>query len=182
MQAMGSHLTNKYAEGYPGKRYYGGCGYVDVVENLARERAKALRRDVDGGLDPLSEREEIREAPRFPDLVERYLREHAAHLAPRNAADQASMLHKLIMPHWKHRLVAEIQPADVERVLNLIAEGRSRPAKKKPKGKRREPLKPPKLPATLRTRMTAPPEFPVQGAIPAGRPAASAPGKTAAMA
>ncbi|HML47407.1 MAG TPA: serine hydroxymethyltransferase [Clostridia bacterium] len=42
MQAMGSHLTNKYAEGYPGKRYYGGCECVDVVEDLARERAKAL--------------------------------------------------------------------------------------------------------------------------------------------
>ena len=42
MQAMGSHLTNKYAEGYPGKRYYGGCEHVDVVENLARERAKKL--------------------------------------------------------------------------------------------------------------------------------------------
>ena len=42
LSAMGSHLTNKYAEGYPGKRYYGGCQYVDVVENLARERAKAL--------------------------------------------------------------------------------------------------------------------------------------------
>lgn len=42
MAAMGSHLTNKYAEGYPGKRYYGGCEYVDVVENLARERAKKL--------------------------------------------------------------------------------------------------------------------------------------------
>ena len=40
MAAMGSHLTNKYAEGYPGKRYYGGCQYVDVVENLAIERAK----------------------------------------------------------------------------------------------------------------------------------------------
>ena len=39
MAAMGSPLTNKYAEGYPGKRYYGGCGCVDVVENLARERA-----------------------------------------------------------------------------------------------------------------------------------------------
>ncbi|MBR7175426.1 MAG: serine hydroxymethyltransferase, partial [Clostridia bacterium] len=36
MAAMGSCLTNKYAEGYPGKRYYGGCQYVDVVENLAR--------------------------------------------------------------------------------------------------------------------------------------------------
>lgn len=42
MNAMGSHLTNKYAEGYPGKRYYGGCEYVDVVETLAIERAKAL--------------------------------------------------------------------------------------------------------------------------------------------
>ncbi|MCH8551625.1 MAG: serine hydroxymethyltransferase [Natronospirillum sp.] len=42
MQAQGSQLTNKYAEGYPGKRYYGGCEYVDVVENLAIERAKAL--------------------------------------------------------------------------------------------------------------------------------------------
>ena len=42
MAAMGSHLTNKYAEGYPGKRYYGGCQYVDVVEDLARERAKEL--------------------------------------------------------------------------------------------------------------------------------------------
>ena len=42
MAAMGSPLTNKYAEGYPGKRYYGGCGCVDVVEELARERAKKL--------------------------------------------------------------------------------------------------------------------------------------------
>ena len=42
LAAMGSHLTNKYAEGYPGKRYYGGCQYVDVIENLARERAKEL--------------------------------------------------------------------------------------------------------------------------------------------
>ena len=42
MAAMGSPLTNKYAEGYPGHRYYGGCGCVDVVEDLARERAKEL--------------------------------------------------------------------------------------------------------------------------------------------
>src|SRR6187455_2867389 len=40
--AMGSVLTNKYAEGYPGKRYYGGCEEVDVAENLARDRVKAL--------------------------------------------------------------------------------------------------------------------------------------------
>ncbi len=42
LAAMGSHLTNKYAEGYPGKRYYGGCEYVDIVENIARERACKL--------------------------------------------------------------------------------------------------------------------------------------------
>ena len=42
MEAVGSVLTNKYAEGYPGKRYYGGCEFVDMAENLARERAKAL--------------------------------------------------------------------------------------------------------------------------------------------
>ncbi len=42
MAAMGSVLTNKYAEGYPGHRYYGGCEYVDIVEDLARERAKKL--------------------------------------------------------------------------------------------------------------------------------------------
>jgi len=42
MEAMGSHFTNKYAEGYPGRRYYGGCVNVDVVENLARDRAKQI--------------------------------------------------------------------------------------------------------------------------------------------
>jgi glycine hydroxymethyltransferase len=42
MEAVGSVLTNKYAEGYPGKRYYGGCEFVDVAENLARDRAKEL--------------------------------------------------------------------------------------------------------------------------------------------
>ena len=42
MEAMGSHLTNKYAEGYPGARYYGGCEYVDMVEQLAIDRAKEL--------------------------------------------------------------------------------------------------------------------------------------------
>src|SRR5260221_8823642 len=42
MEAVGSVLTNKYAEGYPGRRYYGGCEWVDVAETLAIERAKAL--------------------------------------------------------------------------------------------------------------------------------------------
>src|SRR5438477_12105584 len=42
LEALGSVFTNKYAEGYPGKRYYGGCQFVDVVEQLAIERAKRL--------------------------------------------------------------------------------------------------------------------------------------------
>src|SRR6202171_335240 len=42
LEAAGSVFTNKYAEGYPGKRYYGGCEFTDVVEELARERAKKL--------------------------------------------------------------------------------------------------------------------------------------------
>src|SRR5271156_3581752 len=42
LEAAGSVFTNKYAEGYPGKRYYGGCEFSDVVENLARDRAKQL--------------------------------------------------------------------------------------------------------------------------------------------
>jgi glycine hydroxymethyltransferase len=42
LEAVGTPLTNKYAEGYPGKRYYGGCEYVDIAENLAIERAKKL--------------------------------------------------------------------------------------------------------------------------------------------
>src|SRR5574338_598297 len=42
LEAAGSVFTNKYAEGYPGRRYYGGCEFADVVENLARDRAKQL--------------------------------------------------------------------------------------------------------------------------------------------
>src|ERR1700738_2164513 len=42
LEAAGTVFTNKYAEGYPGKRYYGGCEFADVVENLARERVKRL--------------------------------------------------------------------------------------------------------------------------------------------
>jgi glycine hydroxymethyltransferase len=54
MEVQGSPLTNKYAEGYPGNRYYGGCDYVDLVENLARERAKQLFGAVYANVQPHS--------------------------------------------------------------------------------------------------------------------------------
>ena len=54
LEATGSVLTNKYAEGYPGKRYYGGCEFVDEVENLARDRAKKLFRAEYANVQPHS--------------------------------------------------------------------------------------------------------------------------------
>ena len=63
MAAMGSHLTNKYAEGYPGKRYYGGCECVDISERLAIARAKELSfADTDSLLGYVEEPPEIRPA------------------------------------------------------------------------------------------------------------------------
>src|SRR6201989_2406419 len=54
LQAAGSVFTNKYAEGYPGKRYYGGCEFADVVENLARDRVKRLFRAEHANVQPHS--------------------------------------------------------------------------------------------------------------------------------
>ncbi|MCJ7813048.1 serine hydroxymethyltransferase, partial [bacterium] len=54
LEALGSVMTNKYAEGYPANRYYGGCEYVDQVENLARERAKRLFRCEHANVQPHS--------------------------------------------------------------------------------------------------------------------------------
>src|SRR5271154_2175944 len=54
LEAVGSVFTNKYAEGYPGKRYYGGCEFADIVENLARDRAKQLFRAEYANVQPHS--------------------------------------------------------------------------------------------------------------------------------
>src|ERR1700719_110017 len=54
LQATGSVFTNKYAEGYPGKRYYGGCEFTDIVEDLARDRAKKLFHAEDANVQPHS--------------------------------------------------------------------------------------------------------------------------------
>jgi integrase len=104
----------------------------------ARERAKELRRDIDEGFDPLSLRESAREAPRISDMITRYLEEHTPHLAPRNAADQQTIMHKLVAPDWGNRLVTEITKADVEKLLSKIAAGRARPSKTKPNNRARK--------------------------------------------
>jgi len=104
-------------------------GWPDWSVVAARERAKLLRREIDAGTDPLAQRDDARAAPRFADLARRYLEEHVPKLAPRNGSDQASMIRQLFLPDWERKLVAEITPADVERLLTRIAEGRTRPRK-----------------------------------------------------
>ncbi|WP_425498240.1 tyrosine-type recombinase/integrase [Paracoccus amoyensis] len=104
----------------------------------ARERAKELRRDIDAGGGPLGAKEDGRDAPRVKDLIERYAEVHLPNLATTNASDQRSMLTKLVGPDWKNRLVTEITPYDVEKLLNRIAEGRARPHKAKPHNRARK--------------------------------------------
>ena len=104
----------------------------------ARERAKELRRDIDEGIDPLSLRATSREAPRVNDMITRYLAEHTPHLAARNAADQHTIMHKLVAPDWGSKLVTEITTTDVEKLLTKIAAGRARPSKAKPNNRARK--------------------------------------------
>ena len=106
----------------------------------ARERAKLLRREIDAGVDPVAERQEARAAPFVADLINRFIEEHLPRLAPRNASDQTSMLRKLVEPEWKNRLVRDITPQDVEKLLSKVAAGRARPHKENPKNRRKKPL------------------------------------------
>ncbi|WP_111735817.1 tyrosine-type recombinase/integrase [Roseovarius amoyensis] len=104
----------------------------------ARERARELRREIDLGRDPLAERDRIREAPRVQDLIDRYITDHVSRLSDLNAADQKSMMAKLVAPHWGRKLVSEITRADVEKLLAKIAEGRARPHKARPNNRARK--------------------------------------------
>lgn len=106
--------------------------------SAARTRAKELRRDIDAGGDPLSNREALREAPRVSDLIARYVEVHLAHLAKLNAADQRSMMNKFIAPAWGRMLVTEVSAYHVELLLNKVAEGRARPSKAKPNNRARK--------------------------------------------
>jgi integrase len=104
----------------------------------ARERAKDLRRAIDAGADPLAERAAQRAAPRVSDLIERYCAEHLPKLSERSAIDQRSALAKMVAPVWGRRLVTEITPTDVDKLLTKIAEGRARPHKEKPNNRARK--------------------------------------------
>jgi hypothetical protein len=104
----------------------------------ARERAKELRRAIDDGQDPLSAREDLREAPRVKDMITRYIAEHLPKLAKHNAGDQTSMLRKMVEPAWGNRLVTEITKSDVAKFLDFVAEGRPRPCKEKPNNRARK--------------------------------------------
>jgi integrase len=112
--------------------------WPEWTTTAARERAKELRREIDAGEDPLAQREQGREAPRFQDLIDRYVEVHLPNLAPTNASDQKSMLKKLVAPDWGNKLVTEITPYDVEKLLNKIAAGRARPSKAKPNNRARK--------------------------------------------
>ncbi|MFD0979972.1 tyrosine-type recombinase/integrase [Tropicimonas aquimaris] len=112
--------------------------WPEWTTTAARERAKELRREIDAGEDPLAQREQGREAPRFQDLIDRYVEVHLPNLAPTNASDQRSMLKKLVAPDWGNKLVTEITPYDVEKLLNKIAAGRARPSKAKPNNRARK--------------------------------------------
>ena len=77
----------------------------------------------------MAERDQIREAPRVQDLIDHYLKEHLTRLSKTNAADQKSMMVKLIAPHWGKNLVTEITKSEAAKLLTKIAEGRARPHK-----------------------------------------------------
>jgi integrase len=104
----------------------------------ARERARELRRMIDEGEDPLAAKEELREAPRVTDMIDRYIREHLPKLSPTNAGDQISMLRKMVEPAWGNRLVTDITKSDVAKFLDFVAEGRPRPCKRKPNNRARK--------------------------------------------
>ncbi|MCA3448687.1 MAG: site-specific integrase [Rhodobacter sp.] len=108
----------------------------------AREEAKRLKREIDKGEDPLDTRQSTRTAPLMKDLIDRFIEEHLPKLELTNASDQKSMMTKLVLADWRNRLVTDITPTDVDRLLTKIAEGRARPAKPKTKTKRRAPLVP----------------------------------------
>ena len=126
------------------RRRYNIGDYPTWSVAAAREEAKRLKREVDAGRDPLTQRDERWAAPTIKDLVERYLEEHASRLVPNARRDQANMLATYVLPVWADRKVSDIRTRDVDALLADIAKGRARRHKAKTKQKRLKALTPAK--------------------------------------
>jgi glycine hydroxymethyltransferase len=124
MTAMGSHLTNKYAEGYPGRRYYGGCVNVDTIENLARDRAKQLFGAEHANVQPHSGAQ-ANMAVYFSvlkpgDTVLGLDLAHGGHLTHGHPLNSSGILYKFIGYH----VARETERVDMDEVRRLALEHR----------------------------------------------------------
>jgi len=126
LEAMGSVLTDKYAEGYPGRRYYGGCGQVDIVEGLARERAKRLYGAEHANVQPHSG-VQANMAAYFTllqpgDSFMAMKRDHGGHLTHGSAVSFSGKLYRII-PYGVNR---ETELLDYDEIESLAREHRPR--------------------------------------------------------
>lgn len=122
IEAMGSVLTNKYAEGYPGKRYYGGCEYVDIVENLAIDRVKKLFGAEYANVQPHSGAQAnmaVYQASIKPgDVVLGMNLSHGGHLTHGSPVNFSGLLYKFI----EYGVDPETKLLDYEKVRELALE------------------------------------------------------------
>ena len=121
LEAQGSHLTNKYAEGYPGRRYYGGCEYVDVVEQLAIDRAKEVFGAEHANVQPHSGAQ-ANMAAYFSlldpgDTVLGMRLDHGGHLTHGSPVNFSGKLYKFV-PYGVDRESEHIDYEEVERLAN----------------------------------------------------------------
>ena len=124
MQAMGSHFTNKYAEGYPGRRYYGGCVNMDTIENLARNRAKELFGAEHANVQPHSGAQ-ANMAVYFSilkpgDTVLGLDLAHGGHLTHGHPLNSSGILYKFVGYH----VARETERVDMDEVRRLALEHR----------------------------------------------------------
>src|SRR5258707_1729490 len=118
LEAAGSVFTNKYAEGYPGKRYYGGCEFADVVENLARDRAKQLFGAEHANVQPHAGSQANMEAYAAVlqpgDTILGLNLAHGGHLTPRHHLNFSRQTHRL-RPYWGTQKTETIDYHDLEK-------------------------------------------------------------------
>lgn len=124
MAAQGSVMTNKYAEGYPGKRYYGGCEYVDVSENLARERAKKLFKADHANVQPHSGAQAnmaVYQAVVQPgDTIMGLALPHGGHLTHGSPVNFSGILYKVV----PYTVRQDTEVIDYDQVRDLAKEHR----------------------------------------------------------